>query len=199
MSNEKRGLGDNSLNTSDYIGGVDYLYSALDEAVKLIVKLSKRNAATDKLLNKSIYAKNNLQRGVHLNKAIEVQHKNKSELESFDKILTAINNRQDIHTGLNKSHKLEMCSQSGNFGNYIANNTGSGVAYRVHHDQAGTTYDESNALYFDVTLAANTTTVITNGEIGTNITIEPTASIGSRSATGDALTFSLYGIVAAAR
>ena len=54
MSNEKRGLGDNSLNTSDYIGGVDYLYSALDEAVKLIVKLSKRNAATDKLLNKSI-------------------------------------------------------------------------------------------------------------------------------------------------
>ena len=37
----------------------------------------------------SIYAKNNLQ-GVHLNKAIEVQHKNKSELESFDKILTAI-------------------------------------------------------------------------------------------------------------
>ena len=124
MSNEKRGLGDNSLNTSDYIGGVDYLYSALDEAVKLIVKLSKRNAATDKLLNKSIYAKNNLQRGVHLNKAIEVQHKNKSELESFDKILTAINNRQDIHTGLNKSHKLEMCSQSGNFGNHIANSSG---------------------------------------------------------------------------
>ena len=82
---------------------------------------------------------------------------------------------------------------------YIANNTGSGVAYGVHHDQAGTTYDESNALYFDVTLAANTTTVITNGEIGTNITIEPTDSIGIRSATGDALTFSLYGIVAAAR
>ena len=82
---------------------------------------------------------------------------------------------------------------------YIANNTGSGVAYRVHHDQAGTTYDESNALYFDVTLASNTTTVITNGEIGTNITIEPTDSIGIRSATGDALTFSLYGIVAAAR
>ena len=53
MSNEKRGLGDNSINTSDYIGGVDYLYSALDEAVKLIVKLSKRNAATDKLLNKA--------------------------------------------------------------------------------------------------------------------------------------------------
>ena len=69
-------------------------------------------------------AKNNLQRGVHLNKAIEVQSKNKSELESFDKILTAINNRQDIHTGLNKSHKLEMCSQSGNFGNHIANSSG---------------------------------------------------------------------------
>ena len=84
MSNEKRGLGDNSINTSDYIGGVEYLHSALDEAVKLIVRLSKRNAKTDKLLNNSIYAKNNLQRGVHLNKAIEVQSKNKSELESFD-------------------------------------------------------------------------------------------------------------------
>ena len=57
MSNEKRGLGDNSLNTSDYIGGVDYLYSALDEAVKLIVKLSKRNAATDKLQTKHLCKK----------------------------------------------------------------------------------------------------------------------------------------------
>ena len=124
MSDQKTRIGHNSINKSEYIGGVEYLHSALDEAVKLIVRLSKRNAKTDKLLNNSIYAKNNLQRGVHLNKAIEVQSKNKSELESFDKILTAINNRQDIHTGLNKSHKLEMCSQSGNFGNYIANNTG---------------------------------------------------------------------------
>ena len=124
MPNEKTRIGHNSINKSEYVGGYEYLHSALDEAVKLIVRLSKRNHVTDKLLNNSIYAKNNLQRGVHLNKAIEVQSKNKSELESLDKILTAINNRQDIHTGVNKHHKLEMCSQSGNFGNYIANNTG---------------------------------------------------------------------------
>ena len=133
MSNneKKRGLGDNSnfysnskINTSNYIGGVQYLHNALDEAVKLIVRLSKRNATTDTLLKNSIYAKNNRLCGVHLNKAIEVQSKNKSELESFDKILTAINKREDIHTGPNKHHKLDMCSQSGNFGNHIANATG---------------------------------------------------------------------------
>lgn len=128
---KKRGLGDNSLNDIDYVDGQSFIMNSLSEAVKLLVKLAKRNHKVNRHLKSSIYAKNNLQRGVHLNGALQTQQKTITELQDFDKIITAINNREDIHSGVNKQHKLELCSQTGNFGNHIANNAGGKAFERV--------------------------------------------------------------------
>lgn len=74
---------------------------------------------------------------------------------------------------------------------YVCNNTAGSVTFRIFHDEDGTTYDESTALYFDTALAANTTLVITGLLAGeTNA-----GNIGVRTGTNDALTFTLYGVI----
>jgi hypothetical protein len=120
--NKKPGVGHNS--STEYVGGVEFLHSALEDAIQLVLKLTKRNHRIEKHLKSAVYAKNNLQRGLHLSKALEIESKNKKEVQHFDQVITAVNNREDIHSGYNKGAKLELCSETGNFGNYIANCTG---------------------------------------------------------------------------
>ena len=71
----------------------------------------------------------------------------------------------------------------------IANNTASAVKYRVFHDDDGTTYDESTALFYDVELNANSTDVI---PLNAGIS-DSDGNIAVRTETADALTFTLYG------
>jgi len=74
----------------------------------------------------------------------------------------------------------------------VANNTAGAIAYRIFHDDDGTTYDQSTALAYDVSLAANTSTEVpSDGWIAAD---NPSGRIAVRSATGDALTFTAYGI-----
>lgn len=72
----------------------------------------------------------------------------------------------------------------------ICNTTGSAATYRVFHDDNGVTYDESTALYFDETVAANTTIVkslrVDMADAAGNLAI--------RTDTANALTFTAYGI-----
>ena len=71
----------------------------------------------------------------------------------------------------------------------ICNTTGSAADFSIYHDDDGTTYDESTALYFAEQLAANTTReilvhILANDENG---------NIAVQTDTGNALTFTLYG------
>lgn len=71
----------------------------------------------------------------------------------------------------------------------ICNNTGSAATYRIFHDADGTTYDQSTALAYDVSLSANTTTIL-------EVYWPASQSAGNfavRSGTGNALSFTFYG------
>jgi len=71
----------------------------------------------------------------------------------------------------------------------ICNVTGSPATYRVFHDDDGATYAVGNALCYDKSLAANDYILL---DIKGNLYTD-SGTIGVRSGTGAALTFSLYG------
>ena len=77
----------------------------------------------------------------------------------------------------------------------ICNTTGSGATARVFLDEGGTTYAASNALYYDVAIAANTTMSVAATSLYGGINLAAGDSLGIRTSTGDALTFSLFGVV----
>ena len=113
----QRGIGDNSS-----FG--EWASAYLDDAVAYIVKLTKKSARLEQQINKAIYGKNNLQRGVALSEAKKINASINKDAKVFEPVLKGIHNRENIHTGELKSHKLDMCAKSGNFGNYIANTAG---------------------------------------------------------------------------
>ncbi len=82
----------------------------------------------------------------------------------------------------------------------IANTTGTAATYSIYHDNAGTTYSEATALAFSVSLAANTSVVLfqSQGE-GCGLTLSKSGTLGIKSGTGNALTFTLYGVTEARR
>jgi hypothetical protein len=71
----------------------------------------------------------------------------------------------------------------------IANTTGSSASYRIFHDDDGTTYDQSTALFYDVTIPANTSDVI---ELSGGMN-DSDGNFAVRTDTNNALTFTLYG------
>ena len=113
----QRGIGDNSS-----FG--EWASAYLDDAVAYIVKLTKKSARLEQQINKAIYGKNNLQRGVALSEAKKINASINKDAKVFEPVLKGIHNRENIHTGELKGHKLDMCAKSGNFGNYIANTAG---------------------------------------------------------------------------
>lgn len=72
---------------------------------------------------------------------------------------------------------------------HVANTTGTDATYRLFHDANGTTYDETTALAFDITIKANTVQVH-DYIIGMNDT---TGNLAVRTDTNDAVTFTVYG------
>lgn len=71
----------------------------------------------------------------------------------------------------------------------VCNTTASSAKYRIFHDADGTTYDTTTALFYDVTLSANSTDII-HLDGGMN---DSDGNIAVRTDTNDALTFTLYG------
>ena len=114
---QSRGIGDNSS-----FG--EWASAYLDDAVAYIVKLTKKSARLEQQINKAIYGKNNLQRGVALSEAKKINDSINRDAKVFEPVLKGIHNREDIHSGELKGHKLDMCAKAGNFGNYIANTAG---------------------------------------------------------------------------
>lgn len=75
---------------------------------------------------------------------------------------------------------------------FIANTTGTAAAASVFHDINGTTYDETTALLFGKSVAANDYIVL-EVPFGDRLVA---GNIAVKSGTGSALTFTLYGEVA---
>jgi len=73
----------------------------------------------------------------------------------------------------------------------VANNTAGAIACRLFHDEDGTTYDQSTALYYDKSIGANDTLRISEASIWMS---NSSGNFAGRSATGNALTFTVYGI-----
>lgn len=77
----------------------------------------------------------------------------------------------------------------------IANTTGSSANFSIYHDDDGSTFDASTALYEANALAANTSLRLVF-EPGSGIMVNRGGQIGIKSGTGNALTFTIYGTTA---
>jgi hypothetical protein len=73
----------------------------------------------------------------------------------------------------------------------IANVTGTAANASVFHDKDGTTYDQSTALLYQVSVPGNDTTILTFEK---GITVRGDGHIGIQSGTSSSLTYTLYGI-----
>ncbi len=77
----------------------------------------------------------------------------------------------------------------------VCNTTSSAATYRICHDEDGTTYDETTALMFDVSLGGNKTDIVSFGEHDTGGIWMKNASgnLAVRTGTGNAINFTVYG------
>lgn len=76
----------------------------------------------------------------------------------------------------------------------ICNTTGSAAAASLFHDDDGSTFDQTTALMYAYSVAANTTHWVKAEGEGCGIVVKPAGQIGVQSGTGSALTYTLYGI-----
>jgi hypothetical protein len=77
---------------------------------------------------------------------------------------------------------------------FVCNTTGSAVNFSLYHHDSGTTYNQTTALYYSVSLAANTTQKIECQTANGGLAIKPGGTLGVQSSTADALNFSVYGV-----
>lgn len=75
----------------------------------------------------------------------------------------------------------------------VCNTTGTAATFRLFHDVGGSTYAASNALYYDKSVPANDSIWIRAESMGAGISLAKGDTLGVRSGTANALTFSVYG------
>ena len=73
----------------------------------------------------------------------------------------------------------------------VSNNTAGAIACRIFHDEDGTTYDQSTALYYDKSIGANDSLRIERANWWMS---NSSGNLAGRSATGNALCFTVYGV-----
>lgn len=71
----------------------------------------------------------------------------------------------------------------------ISNVSGSSATYRIYHDDDGTTYDQSTALFYDVAIEGGATHILS-----VYLPIVDGGNLAVESNTGNALTFTAYGL-----
>lgn len=76
----------------------------------------------------------------------------------------------------------------------VCNVSASVATFRLFHDEGGASFDQTNALRYDVSLNAGEFAEIIGGSEGAGIQLDETDSLGVRSSVADALTFSAYGV-----
>lgn len=75
----------------------------------------------------------------------------------------------------------------------VSNTTASAAAYSIYHDDDGSTFDQTTSLFYEISLAANSTVVI-DSTVGAGFHMSPSGQIGIKTGTGSALTFTIYGV-----
>lgn len=78
----------------------------------------------------------------------------------------------------------------------VCNVGGVDATCRIFHDDDGTTFDQTTALFYDVPVAAGETVIISAQSPSSTIQVGIGGSVGVRSDTASALTFTLYGVTA---
>lgn len=76
----------------------------------------------------------------------------------------------------------------------VCNTTNSTATYSLFHDDEAAGFAASNALAFDKDVAGNEVDVPVTAQDGNGIVLKAGGKIGVREGTGDALTFSIYGV-----
>lgn len=74
----------------------------------------------------------------------------------------------------------------------VANTTNSSKKFSIYHDESGTTYDETTALYDDIIVPGNTTFEIDFGGRGIPM-ISSDENLAVKTGTANAFNFSVYG------
>jgi len=67
------------------------------------------------------------------------------------------------------------------------------VTFDIYHDDDGTTYDETTALFFGATIEPKTTVDVISDSLGAGISMARAAAIGVNVSVDQACTFTLYG------
>lgn len=78
----------------------------------------------------------------------------------------------------------------------VCNNTGAPVAARLFHADDAAAFSQANALWYDKNVPANETLYFQATCQGGGLHMKRNGTIGIRSATANALTFSIYGVTA---
>lgn len=78
-------------------------------------------------------------------------------------------------------------------GFFAANTTGSAATFRLFHDEDGTTYSTATALYYDVSVAANTTFSLSQQEDPSILMGNSDGNLAVRTGTNSAFCFTVYG------
>ena len=71
----------------------------------------------------------------------------------------------------------------------VCNTSAGAVTYRIFHDDNGTTYNTTTALYYDVSLAANTSIILSLNLVMN----DATGNLSVRTSSANDLTFTCYG------
>ncbi len=76
----------------------------------------------------------------------------------------------------------------------VCNTSGSPAQFSIYHDDDGTTYDATTALFWLAQIEANTTVTIVSDSVGAGFAMKRGAAIGVKPSVDQALTFSIYGV-----
>lgn len=75
----------------------------------------------------------------------------------------------------------------------VCNTTGSAATFRLFHDEDGTTYDATTALYYDKSVSNGDVVVISYNDNNGIWMGNSSGNLAVRTDTGNALTFTVYG------
>lgn len=78
----------------------------------------------------------------------------------------------------------------------VCNTTGTAAAMSLYHDDNGSTFDATSALYEGKSVPANDSIEIKAESIGAGIMLSRDGQIGIKTGTASALTFTIYGVTA---
>ena len=76
----------------------------------------------------------------------------------------------------------------------VCNTTSSPATFSIYHDDDGTTYDATTALFFSAPIEGNTTVQVISDAIGSGLMMKRGAALGVKSSVNLALTYTVYGV-----